>query len=360
MTTPHFVVCVTCVGGRLIYDIIRALRDAVDYSITIVGIDANPSAAGRLLCDSFVVLPMAEKDPDGWVRAILELKKHRGIQALICLSDQEARLAAQNRDLFVTNGIRTSVSEWGTVAAMTDKLSLLQTLTDGSLDVGPFVPVNSIEEARTALAQLGYPRARVVLKPRWGRGSRGVLVCDAKKEAFEQFLPDRFCGSGTFEQLVVELSQHAMELDGWVAVPYWDGPVFDTECLVSSGKVIMSAARRRQLRNPFSPTSTGHIVDMDKGVLSYAERMCEILKVEGAADFDIVLRPDGSPAPFDASARFSGSIGGSYTAGGNFMAQLVRVMFGMPLAKYMIRDKLPLRPFITMAAIPDVNTNDLL
>ena len=360
MTKPHYVVCVTCVGGRLMYDVIRALRDADDYTITIVGVDADASASGRLLCDTFVVLPMSEKDPDGWIEGVLTLRDRFGVQAVICLSDQEARLAAQHRDRFGDSGIRTSVSNWETVKVMTDKLLLLQTLAGAGLEVGQFFPVDSLEEARSALSSLGYPRQRVVLKPRGGRGSRGVLVCDASQGKFESFLPDRFCGTASFEQVLAELGQRGLKLDGWIAVPYWDGPVFDTECLVSKGKVIMSAARRRQLRNPFWPTSTGHIIDMDARVLSYAVRMCEILKVEGAADFDIVLSANNVPIPFDASTRFSGSIGGSYTAGGNFLAQLVRVMFGIPTVQYMIHDKTPLRPFITMAPIPDKNAEDLL
>lgn len=360
MSKPHFVVCITCVGGRLIYDIISALRDAEDYTVTVVGIDADPSAPGRLLCDAFAVLPMAENDPEGWMQGVIALKARLGIQGLICLSDQEARLAAQNHDRFSASGIHTSVSSWETVNAMTDKLLLLQTLEAGGLEVGPYASVDSIDAAYAALVRLGYPQMRVVLKPRWGRGSRGVLVCDASRPSFDLFLPDRFCGTGTFEQVKEELSRRKMDVDGWVAVPYWDGPVFDVECLVSRGKVVLSAARRRQLRNPFSPTSTGHLVDMNRTVLDYAERMCEILKVDGAGDFDIVLRPDDTPAPFDASARFSGSIGGSYTAGANFLAQLVRVMFDLPLVQYEIRDQTPLRPFITMAAIPFANANDLL
>lgn len=360
MNRPRFVVCVTCVGGRLIFDIIRALRDATDYSVTVIGVDADPSAHGRLLCDAFVALPMAEENPDGWVQGVIDLKTRFGIQGLICLSDQEARLAAQNRARFSECGIRTSVSSWETVNKMTDKLLLLQTLADGGLEVGPFESVDTPESARSAVARLGYPVTRVVLKPRWGRGSRGVLVCDASRSGFELFLPDRFCGTGTLEQICDEMLHRKMDFNGWVAVPYWDGPVFDVECIVAGGDVVLSAARRRQLRNPFSPTSTGHLLDMNQTVLAYAKRMCEILRVEGAADFDIVLRENGAPAPFDASARFSGSIGGSYTAGGNFLAQLLRVMFGLPLVPYEIRDQTPLRPFITMGAIPDANSNELL
>jgi carbamoylphosphate synthase large subunit len=360
MNKPHLVVCITCVGGRLIYDTICALRDAQDYSITIVGVDANPEAAGRLLCDHFAVLPMAAHDPEGWIAGVIELKARFGVQGIVCLSDQEARLAAQRRDFLAEKGIKTSVSTEETAEVMTDKLSLLQTLTSNGIDAGPHAIVNSLADAARVLKDLGYPQKRIVLKPRRGSGSRGVLVCDSTQAQFELMIPDRLCGVGTFEQVKEELNRRGLEIDNWLAVPYWDGPVFDVECLVSRGRVVLSAARRRQLRNPFWPTSTGHLVDMNPAVLAYAAEMCRALNVEGAGDFDIVLRADGTCVAMDASARFSGSVGGSYTAGANFLAQLVRVMFDLPLVDYQIRDKTPLRPFITMASIPDCNAMELL
>ena len=67
MKKPHFNVCITCVGGRLIYDMINAIRDSDDYTITVIGIDVNPDAHGRLLCDYFRVFPLASSDPDGWL-----------------------------------------------------------------------------------------------------------------------------------------------------------------------------------------------------------------------------------------------------------------------------------------------------
>ncbi len=53
---PTVTVCVTCVGGRLIYDIARAIRDVDDFVVKIVGVDADPEAHGRLLCDVFETL----------------------------------------------------------------------------------------------------------------------------------------------------------------------------------------------------------------------------------------------------------------------------------------------------------------
>ena len=46
----------------LIYDIIRSIRDADDYKATIIGVDANKDAHGRLLCDKFYLVPDSENN----------------------------------------------------------------------------------------------------------------------------------------------------------------------------------------------------------------------------------------------------------------------------------------------------------
>ena len=353
-------VCVTCVGGVLIYDFIRALRDADDYEVHVFGVDADPEAHGRLLCDSFEVVPRADRQPAEWLDCMSTLMATHAVDGLICLSDREAIIVAENGDLWGRLGVETSVGTIEMASTMTDKLKLLTVLSASGLDTGPFVAVNSAEEATSAVRTLGYPARSVVLKPRRDSGSRGVLVCQADAQRFTPFLENRLCGAGQLDQVIAVAQQNEIVFNDFVAVPYWDGPVFDVECLVQRGRVVQTVARRRQLRNVFSPTSTGHIVDMNPAVLRYASEMCAILKIERAADFDIVLRPDGKPTVFDASPRFSGSVGGGYYAGVNIISQLVRVMFGLPLAVFSVRNGVPLRPFRTLAAIPENNAELLL
>ncbi len=362
MTKPKFKICVTCVGGILIYDFIKALRDASDYEVEVLGVDADAAAHGRLLCDAFETVPRTDGDDDGarWIDSISRILQAHGVNGLICLSDREAALAATNHKSWTKLGIQTSVGPEKTAAVLTDKLRLMTALADGGLDTGRYRQVDSIEDAKEAVGELGYPEIPVVLKPRRESGSRGVLVCEPGASAFTWFLENRLCGAGRLEHVLQVAGENSIAFSDFIAVPYWAGPVYDVECLVQRGRVVETVARRRQLSNIFSPTSTGHIVDMNPVIVDFARDMCAILGVERAVDFDIVLRPDGKPAPFDASVRFSGSVGGGTFAGVNIISQLVRVMFDLPLAVFDIEDGVPLRPFRTLAAIPKNNADQLL
>lgn len=353
-------ICVTCVGGRLIYDTIHALRSATDLGAWILGVDTDPDARGRLLCEAFEIIPSAATDGPVWFSQMYALLKRERVNVLIILSDTESKIIANHHDELNMIGVRSSVSSAKTVETITDKLILLTKLSAAGVDVGEFRGVNSREEMRQAAAVLGYPRRRVVIKPRFASGSRGVMILDANEGAFRALLPHRFCGIGNFGSIEAAMTAEGASFERLVAVPYYDGPVFDVDCIVRRGQVLDVCARLRQLRNPLSPTSTGHKIVLDQRVIDYSCLIAKILEIDGAGDLDVILVDGERPIVLDAGARFSGSVGGSVTAGANFPAQLVRVLLGRDTVPLRPIDGMALRPYITMAAIPAANEGLLL
>ena len=354
------IICITCVGGRLIYDIIKALRDANDYDIKIIGIDSDKNASGRLLCDVFYIVPHSETDPDGWLKGIYDLSKNENINGLITFSEGESRLVGENKVFFKKLNIKVTVTSNNIVKILTDKLLMLTYLSKKGLDVGSFYEVNKVEDFMPIAKKLGYPDNKVVFKPRFGRGSRGVLIADVKQKVFNQLLPERFCGSGTIKAIQSRCIDREIMISDYIAMPYYGGNVWDVDVLSKQGKVVNVAARVRQLKNPLWPTSTGHKASADKRIIVYASKISNLFKIHGPSDYDIVIDDDGKPKVLDAAARFSGSVGVSYIAGVNMMSQLLRVMFDMPLKEFNIKSGMVLRPYITMAPILEKNENDFL
>ena len=129
-----FVVCITCIGGRLIYDIIKAIRDADDYDVKIIGIDSDKNAAGRLLCDEFYIVPHSEIDPNGWLKGIYSLNKIENIDGLITFSEGESRLVGNNSDIFEELKIKLTVNSNNLVKILTDKFLLLSNKELSSLE----------------------------------------------------------------------------------------------------------------------------------------------------------------------------------------------------------------------------------
>lgn len=357
---PEVSVCVTCVGGRLIYDILRGLRETAGMQIRILGTDTDAEAHGRLLCDHFAVVPRAEVDEEDYISRLEQLHAEYGFDVLFPLSEGEARAIARHGARLKARGIRLSVSDMAVVAALTDKLLLMQGAEAAGIDIGRYVGVESEVDGRAALKELGYPDRKIVLKPRRGAGSRGVVIVDANEAVWRPLLPNRFCGTAAIEPAFEAMAGAGFGFSGLIAVPHVDGPVYDVDCIVRNGELLDVATRLRQLRNPLWPTSTGHKLDLHPGVIGMARALCVAFKINGAADFDIALDATGKPVLFDAAARFSGSVGGSLAAGANFPGQLIRVLMDMPYKALEIRNGTVLRPYLTMAAIPPANEQDYL
>lgn len=351
---------ITCVGGRLIYDFIFALRQVKDFIPYIIGIDRDPSAHGRVLCDHFEVSPKIENNGSAYIERIFTLHKKIGIDVLIPLSEAESLLLSHHREELIQRGIHVSVSNASTVEMITDKYLMLDFLQKKHIKVGDYRKVGSVEELGTALHILGYPEKKVVVKPRKSAGSRGVMIVDALQTKFVPLLPERFCGTGNYEAVTMAMHENNLPVKDLIAVPYYEGQTFDVDCVVDNGRVSDCSARLRQLKNPLWPTSTGHKILLNRKVLNYAKKICAAFQVQGAADFDIILHNNEVPFLIDAGARFSGSVGENFVAGANFPAQLVRVLSGLPRKKYKLRNNCVLRPFITMAEIPSKNENDYL
>src|SRR3989338_10761722 len=106
MDKQIYTIGMTCVGGHYIYDIIRALREAEDFSVRLVGIDANPDAFGRMLVDHFEVVPFAERDEAAYIARIGEICETRHLDALIFGSESETRVAARHRVSLERHGVR--------------------------------------------------------------------------------------------------------------------------------------------------------------------------------------------------------------------------------------------------------------
>jgi len=357
---PRIKICITCVGGRLIYDIIRAIRDADDYEVEIIGIDSDSSASGRLLCDSFYVVPHSEVDPKAWLKEIYNINKKNKIDGLIAFSEGESRLLGKHRKSFEDLNIKISITDNETVNILTDKFLMLSHLAKSGIDVGEYFSVDKISNFDKIAKKLGYPNKKVVFKPRYGRGSRGVLIADETQNFFTPLLPERFCGLGSIQVLKNACEKKNIGISDYIAMPYYGGNVWDVDVLSKKGEVINVAARMRQLKNPLWPTSTGHKASADSRIINYASKISKVFNINGPSDYDIVIDENGEPKVLDAAARFSGSVGVSYVAGVNMMSQLLRFMFNMPFKKYNIIDGMLLRPYITMAPILDKHELDFL
>jgi len=354
-------IALTCIGGRLSYDTIRALRDAEDFECWLLGIDGNAEAEPRVLCDAFRVLPSAASDPDGFAQAAVETCEEFAIAFLILCSDEEVKALQKLHDRFAAIGTTLSCGRESPIDVVMDKLSLYRALDVAGVQSLEYCSISSLAELQREAVRMGYTDRKLVLKPRTGRGSRGVILLDPAASGFSSLIPNRFCGLCPLDGVESAFDSHGQSFNDYLMMEYIEGDTYDVDVIARQGQVLEIVSRLRQLRNVFWPTSTGHKILRDVKAQQAVADACQVLGMDGASDFDVIMRgPD--PIILDAACRFSGSVGASMPAGINIPAQLVRERLGLPFTPKAAdaRDGVVVRPFLTMAEIPEHNEGDLL
>ena len=56
-------ICISCIGGILIFDFINSLKKQKDFDVEIVGIDKDMDAHGKVLCDKFINVGKIARHP---------------------------------------------------------------------------------------------------------------------------------------------------------------------------------------------------------------------------------------------------------------------------------------------------------
>jgi len=339
-------ILITCIGGYFSYQVVDSIRKVKNLSKFILGVDVNPNV-NAFFVDKFETVPRADLSQIKYVNKIITLCKKYKIDTVLPSSENETLAISKHINIFKKHKIKTSVSSFNTVNLMTDKLKMYEHLNHRGIDVGNWKKVDNFNEAIGALNFFGYPLKKVVIKPKFGSGSRGILIVNSKKISFTNLLKDRFCGEGSWESIKEELKNSNKSLDDCFIMPYHGGKTFDVDCIAKEGDLVLAIPRLRVYENPLSPTNQGCVIKPNNIINGYCKKIVKAFNINGACDFDVVIRKDLKPQLLDASCRLSGSVGASLNAGINVTAQLVKLLHGKKIDKLKLKKKTRVFPVPT-------------
>ena len=116
-------------------------------------------------------------------------------------------------------------------------------------------------------------------------------------------------------------------------MPYHNGETFDVDCIAQKGNLLLAVPRLRVYENPVSTINQGCIIGSNKDIYNYCKTLVKVFKINGACDFDIVIKKNKKPQLLDSSCRLSGSVGAGLIAGVNVTAELIRSIHGQKIKK---------------------------
>lgn len=257
------VVMVTGIGGVVGQGILRNLR-SLSLPLRIVGTNVDRVSAGNHLCDAVHVLPFAW-EPD-YVEAVAALAEQEKVALILPGTDHEADQLARHPNL---SGAKVAVAPATVTAMCLDKWQTWLAFQAAGL---PFA-------ASVLPADYCGQFARVVVKPRAGRGSRGIHVDPPDPSTFDA---------------------------GYVVQQYLEGPELTTGFYVrQDGALHGSITLERELQT--GNTARCQVVrQYDVQISALLEGMLAAFPFRGSANLQSRVTTAGI-VPFEINCRISGT-----------------------------------------------------
>ncbi|MEU2258138.1 ATP-grasp domain-containing protein [Nocardia xishanensis] len=171
MTRHHARILVTGIGGQPGFDTARRL---IQLGCTVIGVDADPHANGLHLAGVIPRVCAHVEDP-AYADQLLGLCRGEQVDALVSTVEQELPQLVPLAPALERIGVRSWLPPLASVTACTDKDAFHRIVTAA----GIATPATWLPEQLDTVPV----DAELVIKPRRGQGSQGVIFCRGRDQA---------------------------------------------------------------------------------------------------------------------------------------------------------------------------------
>ena len=274
-------VAVTGAGGPAGVAVVRAL---VGAGHRVIALDADPFAAGfKLPGVQSTVLPRFDSDAYGGVLGTV--LQDFAVEALMCTVAEEYEPLRRLDGAMNQLGCRTWLPDARAVESCVDKAQFAVIMHDYGIAHPP--TATSVREARS------IPGPWIV-KPRRGRGSRGILYVEDP----------------------AELRRIMLAGEGLVAQSQLEGEEFTADVLVDRNGQLVTCVPRWRLETRGGISVKGLTFDSEDVTRICAEVVAAV-GITGPANIQGMLDQSGSAAIIEMNPRFSGGLPLTLAAGAN-------------------------------------------
>ena len=330
-------ILISCVGGMLVYDFVKALKKAKKFKFNLIGIDNDEKAYNKVLLDKFYKCPPS-KQTEQFFNFIKKIVKKHKIDFIFPLSDEENRFFFKYKKKFkkIFPNLKLP-SEIQDIFLSKDKL--YNFCKKNSINVNKFKIVNNLNELKKIVTK---SKKKLILKQSTGHGSNDTFLINNKAKKTRKLLVNRRCYEINGNNLLKVLKKKT----GIIITEYYKSDIYDVDCLSKNGKVLLIAVRKRLLKNSFLNYSTGHQIVKNIKIEKLINKFVKSCKYTGISDYD-VIENDGKYMIIDASSRFSGSVGASVLAGMNFPLECIKMNYGINVSQSKIDYNLITKTFFS-------------
>lgn len=320
-------VLITAAGNVFMPGTTACLKNNGERNIKLVGVDMNDDPTMLNMVDTYYAVPRGD-DPT-YIEVLMDICKREKVDVILPIMSVELEKLSMNLDKFESIGTKVSVSNISGLRVANDKLKLLLHMKSKGYPCAQFYSVRNLDELKTSVIKLGYPKNKVCVKATNASGSRGFRILDANTSMYDKF----FCDKPSSSEIKLEdFCKILAERDSFpelLVMEYLSGTEFTVDALADNGKVIECCCRKG-LRMENSIMLDSQVVDR-KDINKICSDIIADLKLDGNIGFDIKERADGTPIIMECNPRITAGIPVFYYAGVNLPYLCVKKILGEEL-----------------------------
>lgn len=314
-------VLITTIGGLTSPDLIHSLKNNQEREFEIYGIDAFMFPTSKLMVDHFFISPDSIKEEKPFIDFVLDLCFKHQIDLIIPCGNEDNLALAKYKHLF---SIPILVGEYKDLLKAYDKGIVYQMLQKFLPNACPkFFIINSYEEFKFAVSKLDFPHNQIVIKPRFGRGGRGVYTISPKLN-FESFFSQKPQNEIPFE-LIDSILAKEQTFEDLIIMEYLKAPFLSAYSLCKEGKNLITLEHIREWGNA-SQTYRG-LVSYNQELEEICSKVIQIFNLSYTNNMELAFNQNNQIILFDLNPRLGASSGIDTDIGLNFPYLAIKLLF---------------------------------
>lgn len=315
-------ILVTTIGGLTSPDCLLALRNNGEREVFLLGSDAFSGACGRSFVDQYELSPNSATDEIAFVEFVKRMVEQYDIDVIIpCGNDDNLALAKYKTSF----DIPIMVGSYEELLIAYDKGAVYEAL---SLHIPSNAPKYKIVSTYTdfldSIHSLGYPYKKLVVKPRFGRGGRGVYILNDMSNSAELFSskPTNEMPLSFFEATL----QKKAFFDDLIIMECLSEPFVSAYSLCQKGQNLLTIQHIREWGNA-SQTYRGN-VSYNKELEYLCSTIINIFNLDYTNNMELAYNTDSQLVLFDLNPRLGASSGIDIHLGVNFPYLALKLTLG--------------------------------
>lgn len=322
-------ILITAAGTQSMPGLINCFRKNGERDIRIVGVDISNDATIKQMVDVMYQVPGVYEE--NYIDTLLDICKKESVDIFFPFMDEELELVGNRLEEFQKQNVTVSIASTEVIRTTNNKLKFYQFLKENDISVPEFYQINNYDDYEMACRNLGYPLNKVCVKTVYGSGSRGVRILDEHVDMYRLFVEEKpncmFLRKEIFDSIIAGQAQ----IEPMMAMEYLPGAECSVDVLAQNGKILYMVGR--ESNNVLASIPQDSVLKEIPEAYDICYKVCDLLKIDGNADFDFKYDKDGKPVLMEVNPRLAATMSVIAVGGVNLPYLRIKQMLGEELPK---------------------------